>query len=100
VPMPDHSFHTPEPVELEIRIPAGDIEIETIDGDQSFVEITGHDRLVEQTEVEQRGRRIVVEHRAKVSFGISFGFGSKLRVVARVPHGSEAELSTAAADMA
>jgi DUF4097 and DUF4098 domain-containing protein YvlB len=98
--MSEHTFQTPEPVELEIRIPAGDIEVETIDGDQTFIEVTGHDRLVEQTEVEQRGRRIVVEHRAKVSFGVSIGFGSKLRVRARVPHGSEVELATAAADMA
>ena len=97
--MPEHTFHTPEPVELEIRIPAGDIEVETVDGDESFVEVTGHDRLVEQTEIEQRGRRIVVAHRSKVSFGISIGFGSKLRVRARVPHGSETELATAAADM-
>ena len=97
--MPEHTFHTPEPVELEVRIPAGDIEVVTIDGDQSFVEVTGHDRLVEHTEVEQRGRRIVVEYRSRASFGVSFGFGSKLRVVARVPHGSDADLSAAAADM-
>lgn len=96
--MPEHTFQTHEPVELEVKIPAGDVEIETIDGDRSFVEVTGSDRLVEQTVVEQRGRRIVVDHRARGWLGVSFGSG--LRVHARVPHGSSAELSTAAADMA
>jgi len=96
--MPEHAFHTPEPVELEVKIPSGDVEIDTIDGDQSFVEVTGSDRLVEHTEVEQRGHRIIVEHRARGWLGVSFG--SSLRVHVRVPHGSNAELSTASADMA
>jgi hypothetical protein len=96
--MPEHTFHTPEPVELEIKVPAGDVEIETIDGDRSYVEVTGSDRLVEQTAVEQRGRRIIVEHRARGWTGVTFG--ASLRIHARVPHGSNPELSTAAADMA
>jgi DUF4097 and DUF4098 domain-containing protein YvlB len=94
--MPEHTFHTPDPVELEVKIASGNIEIDTIDGDQSFVEVTGSDRLVEQTTVEQRGRRIVVEHRARW-LGGSF---ASLRIHVRVPHGSNAELSTASADMA
>ncbi len=99
-----HTFHTPHPVELEIKIPAGDIEVETIDGDESTVTVEGSDKLVEQTTVELVGNRLVVELR-KNAFGItisigdfSFG-GSSLRVRARVPHASRTELSTAAADM-
>jgi DUF4097 and DUF4098 domain-containing protein YvlB len=99
-----HTFHTPQPVELEVKVPAGDIEIETVDGDESTVIVEGSDKLVEQTTVELVGNRLVVELR-KSAFGItisigdfSFG-GSSLRVRARVPHASRADLSTAAADM-
>jgi DUF4097 and DUF4098 domain-containing protein YvlB len=102
--MAEHTFHTPEPVELQVQIPVGDIEVETIDGDTATIEITGTDKLVEQVEVEQRGRTLSVDFRGKhhgivVSIG---GFnlgGGELRVRARVPHGSDADFKTAAADM-
>ncbi len=99
-------FHTPEPVELEIKIPAGDIEVETVDGTESTIELDGNERLVEQTRVELIGNRLVVElDGGKGPFGITIAIGdfaigrSQLRVRARVPHGSSAALSTATADM-
>lgn len=104
--MAARTFHTPEPVELEIKIPSGDIEIETVDGDESTVELDGNEKLVEQTRVELVGNRLVVElEGGKGPFGITIAFGdftigrAPLRVRARVPHASRAELSTAAADM-
>jgi DUF4097 and DUF4098 domain-containing protein YvlB len=102
--MGEHRFHTPEPVELEVKIPAGDIVVETVDGDESSVFVEGSERLVEQTIVEQRGNRIVVEFRGQKGFGITIDiagwrFGNeKLRVHARVPHSSRADLSSASAD--
>jgi len=104
--MGEHRFHTPETVDLEVKVPVGDIDIETIDGEETFVVVEGDEKLVELTEVRQDGRRIVVELKGKKPFGItisigdfSFGAGSSLRVRARVPHGSRGELSTASADM-
>lgn len=100
-----HTFHTPQPVDLEVKVPAGDIEVETVDGDESTVVVEGSDRLVEQTRVELVGNRLVVEFRGKGAFGITisigdFSFGdSKLHIRVRVPHSSRAEVSTAAADM-
>jgi len=102
--MAEHRFHTPEPVELDIRVPTGRIEVETVDGDESVVTLDGADRLLEQTTVELQGRRLVVDFRGRkhgimVAIGdLSFG-GGKLRVHATVPHGSEADIATAAADM-
>ena len=100
-----HTFHTPEPVELQVKVPAGDIEVETVDGDESTVIVEGSDKLVENTRVELVDNRLVVELRNKGAFGItisigdfSFG-GSELHIRARVPHSSAAELSTASADM-
>jgi DUF4097 and DUF4098 domain-containing protein YvlB len=102
--MAEHRFHTPEPVELEVKIPAGDIVVETVDGEESTVFVEGSERLVEHTIVEQRGNRIVVEFHGQKGFGITIDiagwrFGDeKLRVHARVPHSSRAELSSASAD--
>jgi DUF4097 and DUF4098 domain-containing protein YvlB len=104
--MAEHRFHTPEPVELEIKVPVGDIDIETADGDESVVTLEGSEKVLEHFTVEQHGRRIVVEMKGKKSLGITiqigdltWGSGGRLKVRIRVPHGSEVELATAAADM-
>jgi hypothetical protein len=104
--MGEHRFHTPEPAELEIKVPVGEIDVETVDGDESVITVEGSERLVDLTEVRQEGRRLVVELRGKKPFGItisigdlSFGNGGRLSVRARVPHGSDASVSTASADM-
>ena len=103
--MPEHRFHTDGTAELEVRVPTGSIEVQTIDGNEAVIELDGDARMIEQTIVEQRGNRIVVELRGKKPFGItieigSFSFGTeKLRVRAKVPHGSTAQLATASADM-
>jgi DUF4097 and DUF4098 domain-containing protein YvlB len=104
--MAEHRFHTPEPVELELKVPSGDIDIETVDGDESLISLDGDEKLVELTEVRQEGRRIVVELKGKTPFGLtisigdfSFGSGRRLRVRARVPHGSTPVLSTASGDL-
>jgi hypothetical protein len=102
----EHRFHTPEPVELGIKVPVGDIEVETVDGEESLITLEGSEKVLEHFIVEQHGRRIVVEMRGKKSLGITiqigdltWGSGGRLKVRVRVPHGSQAELATAAADM-
>lgn len=101
-----HRFHTPQPVELELKVPAGDVQVETVDGDESTVVVEGNEKLVEQTTVELVGNRLLVELRTKRgAFGLTiqigdFTFGpSGLNIRVRVPHASRAELTTAAADM-
>jgi hypothetical protein len=104
--MAEHRFHTPEPIEIEIKVPVGDVDVETIDGDESLITVEGTEKMLDQLIVEQQGRRIVVELRGKKPFGVTimigdltWGSGGRLRVRARVPHGSQALLATAAADM-
>jgi putative adhesin len=104
--MAEQRFHTPDLRRLEITIPAGAVRVETVDGDESLVVVEGDDRLVENTRVELRGGVLSVEFEGKRNlFGItiaigdfSFG-GSRLEVRAQVPHGTDVELATAAADM-
>ena len=102
--MDEHRFHTPAPVELEIKVPVGDIEVETVDGDETTIVLDGNEKLMEMTEVRQEGDRVVVELRGKKPFGITisigdFNFGGGgLHIRARVPHSSSASVTTASAD--
>jgi hypothetical protein len=103
--MAEHRFHTPEPIELEVKVPAGDVEVVTVDGEESVVTLEGSERLLERTTVELQGRKLVVEYRGKRPHGITIEIGdlvwgsSKLRVHASIPHASGASIATAAADM-
>jgi len=100
----EHRFHTPEPIELDVQIPSGDIEIETIDGDESFVTVTGSEKTLDQMRVELDGRRLVVQLKGKHTVGIrisigDFSFGNEnLRIKAKIPHSSAAAIMTASAD--
>jgi len=102
--MPEHRFTTPDPVELKVTIPSGEIVVETVDGDETVVTVEGTPKLVEQTTIEQRGDSIVVDFQGKhsgisIAIGnLSFG-GGRLEVRARVPHSSRARLNTASADI-
>jgi hypothetical protein len=102
--MLEHSFHTPLPLELEVGIPSGDIEVETTEGEESNITVDGDERLLEEVEVRQDGNRVIVGYRGKGKFGFSLSpftlvFGnSDLRVRARIPHGAGVKVKTASAD--
>jgi hypothetical protein len=101
--MLQETFHTPLPLELEVGIPSGDIEVETAEGEESNITVDGDDRLLEEVEIRHDGDRLVVAFRGKAKFGFSLSplslvFGSELRVRARVPHGAGVKVKTASAD--
>lgn len=87
-----------------MHIPIGDIDVETIDGDESTVSVTGSEKLLDQMRVELDGRKLIVALKGKKPFGITisigdFNFGSGgLHVKASVPHSSAATITTATAD--
>src|ERR1700750_237897 len=102
--MLEYTFHTPLPLTLEVSIPSGDIDVETVDGEETYLTVNGDERLLEHVEVRHDGNRVVVNLRDKGKLGISFSLGSLvfgnagLRVEARVPHGGGVEVKTASAD--
>lgn len=101
--MLERAFHTPLPLELEVGIPSGDIEVETTEGEESNISVDGDERLLEEVEIRHDGDRLVVAYRGKGKFGFSLSplslvFGSELRVRATVPHSAGVKIKTASAD--
>jgi DUF4097 and DUF4098 domain-containing protein YvlB len=102
--MIEQTFHTPLPLTLEVSIPSGDIDVDTVDGEETSLTIDGDERLLEHVEVRQDGNRVSVTLRDKSKVDFSFSLGSLvfgdngLRVQARVPHGAGAKVKTASAD--
>ena len=101
--MLERTFHTPLPLELEVGIPSGDIEVETTEGEESNITVDGDERLLEEVEIRHDGDRLVVAYRGKGKFGFSLSslsvvFGSELRVRAAIPHGAGVKVKTASAD--
>jgi DUF4097 and DUF4098 domain-containing protein YvlB len=101
--MLERTFHTPLPLELEVGIPSGDIEVDTAEGEESLVTVDGDERLLEEVEIRQDGNRVVVAYRGKGKLGLSLTpfslvFSNELRVRATVPHGVDVKVKTASAD--
>lgn len=104
--MLEHTFTTPLPLTLEVLIPAGDIEVETVDGDETHLTVDGDEHLLDDVEIRQEGSRVVVTMRSKNKVGFAFNIGSLvwgnsgLRVQATVPHGADLKVKTASGDTA
>jgi Putative adhesin len=98
------SFHTPGPVDVEIRNPAGTIEVTAADTDTSTVQVTplggsasadAAERV--RVELSADGRRLTV---AAPERRVIFGRGSPLAVTVTVPTGSRLYTWAASAEVA
>jgi hypothetical protein len=93
------TFDTPGPLTLDIRVPSGEIELETVDGTETIVELSASDELEQAARIELRPKRdghelsVVIEKRAGFFRGRE---EARLRVSA--PIGADVEVSTASAD--
>jgi hypothetical protein len=96
--MSEQRFSTPEPIRLELKIPAGEIEVDTVDGTESTVTLTGPEKAVEATTVEHAGDRILVDHSKRPFGGFLDRFDGSIRVRVRVPQESRVEIVTASGD--
>jgi DUF4097 and DUF4098 domain-containing protein YvlB len=102
-PGQSRSFATPEPVELEIRNPAGSIDIIAADITTSTVQVQALSDGTEARDYAERtkidlsddGRRLTI---AVPDRRIVFGRGTPVAVTVTVPAGSRARLKTASAD--
>jgi hypothetical protein len=110
--MIERTFHTPGPLRLDLEVPAGEIEVDTVDGDETAVTLDCDDpRALDGARVELRprgsGHELVVatERRAilggivQVSIGPLNVGGAKYRLHVRCPHGADLRARTASAQV-
>ena len=97
-PVSEQRFATPEPIRLEVKLGAGEIDVVTVDGPESTVTLAGPEKLLDATSVEQRGDRLVIELRRKPFIGFFAQFDGSLHVRAHIPHHSRIDVLTASGD--
>ena len=94
------TFNTPGPLRLEVRVPSGRIDLETVEGDETIVELDGSPEIEDEARIEVRPRRdgheviVVIEDR-----GLFRRFRGDVRVRVSTPPGADVEVSTASADV-
>jgi hypothetical protein len=103
------TFSTPGTVRLNLEIPAGRIEIETDNGDETTVELealSGNDfvrELVQDARIEVLrrgdGHEVIVEAKMRGGFWISFGRGPEIRLRVTCPKGADLDVRTKSADL-
>ena len=99
------TFATPGPVALDIRIPSGDVEIETDDAGETAVELEAHGRDAEElerdAEISMRPRGDGYEVRVEAERGGRglFRRGGEYRVRIAAPHGTSVRAQVASADI-
>ena len=103
------SFHTPGALTLDLRVPSGEISLESVDGEETTVELdaTSSNEEVQalvdgaRIEVRQRGdgHEVIVDvPRKRRGLGLIFDRADfRLRVTA--PHGADVQVTTASADV-
>jgi DUF4097 and DUF4098 domain-containing protein YvlB len=95
------TFETPGPLTLDIRVPSGDIDLETVEGTETVVEVSGSPELEEEARIELRPKRdghevsVIIEKRS----GLLRAFRDEVRVRVTAPPGADVEVSTASADV-
>jgi len=114
--MRSETFHTPGAVRLNLELPAGTIEIETTEGDDTHVELealSDREQVREMVETARMdavrrgdGHEVIVEVRVRHGVWVSFSKGPDIRIGSpelrlRVicPAGAELDIRTKSADV-
>jgi DUF4097 and DUF4098 domain-containing protein YvlB len=103
--MRTETFSTPGKVKLEISIPSGDVDLETIEGETTTVELEVHGRDGEEheqdaeIELRQRGDRYEVVIAAAKNRGFNFIRGRDYRLRVTSPVETDVEAKIASADV-
>jgi DUF4097 and DUF4098 domain-containing protein YvlB len=101
--MRHESFDTPGPLRIRVESASGSIELDTVDGAKTEVELDGPGDDVEEARVELRergdGHELVVQTHPRAGFRL-FRLNTKgIDVRIRAPHGATVEISSASADV-
>jgi DUF4097 and DUF4098 domain-containing protein YvlB len=103
-----HAFETPEQVELQIRLPSGEVTVRTHDEPRTEVDVVARGRrgeeALEQIVVEAHerpaGHVVSIEQRDRIRFGpIAISWGGSIEVRVTCPEGTDIEFNTASGDL-
>jgi len=95
------TFDTPGPLELNVRVPTGDVDLETAEGTETIVEISASPEIEEEARIELHPKRdghevmVVIEKKS----GLFRSFREDVRVRISSPPGADVDVSTASADI-
>jgi DUF4097 and DUF4098 domain-containing protein YvlB len=95
------TFETPGPLQLTIRVPNGDVDLNAVPGTETIVEISGSPEIEEEARIELHPKRdghevsVVIEKKS----GLFRSFREDVRVRISAPPGADVDLSTASADV-
>jgi Putative adhesin len=99
-------FDTPGPVRLNLAVPIGTVDIDTVEGEATHVQLEGTpdvQDLVDAAIVEARprggGHEVFVEVRRRSGFFISFGQGPDLRLRVTCPPDPDVVVQTKSGDI-
>src|SRR5207248_1005400 len=84
---------TPEPPELRINLPSGSVRIETVETQETRVELSGSNE--DDARIEMRRNQIVIELERKKLFGVRGDY----RLVVTAPDGTQVDAQTASGDV-
>jgi hypothetical protein len=92
------TFHTPGPVRLDVRVPTGRVDIETVDGEETRVELQSEPDAEEAAVIELRGNEVTVAIEEE-RFLVFFTKVPDAIVRITCPHGSELDGKVVSADL-
>ena len=96
--MRTESFHTPGEVSLRIRIPAGRIDVETVEGEETRVELeAGSGGVEEEAVISAHGSDVVVEIEERRLLFLRMAPDVRVRVTC--PSGARLEIKSVSADV-
>jgi Putative adhesin len=111
--MIERTYETPGPLRLDLTVPAGSVEVETVDGDVTEVSLdcdNERDLADATVELRQRGdghelvvaaeRRMLLGGLVPISIGSFSVGGHEYRLRVRCPHGADLAVRTASANVA
>jgi DUF4097 and DUF4098 domain-containing protein YvlB len=92
------SFPTDGPLRVDVRVPAGVVEVEAVQSNEAWVELDAEQEVLERTTVELQGDELRIHVRQRR--GLFLGLGrDEVHARLRVPEGSRLNATTRSADV-
>jgi DUF4097 and DUF4098 domain-containing protein YvlB len=92
------TFHTPGEASLRIRVPAGRVDIETVEGEETRVELSSDPAVEEASTIRARGSEVTIEIDEKRMFGF-IRTAPDVRIHVTCPFRTEIDVKSVSADV-